>query len=244
MDNVNHLNELSIQSQLSILEKLVADAEQSTDARRDFEAQPRAVFQKYGITDLQIKAGNRKVSLYELVESTEKEARVPVARAVYRRIQLAYYDEDTEADPQTIPLVNVVLNANAVTNANIILNANAMANANANAQNNANLANLKYDVNTMGYGSAIFMNKPDVVELSESYKQTSVFRKFDQEGLSAARQAAVLKTAIKNSSSNTINPEGASNGVARGSYRSVEFEVTYSENEGTLVITDARLLAA
>lgn len=46
MDNVNHLNELSIQSQLSILEKLVADAEQSTDARRDFEAQPRAVFQK------------------------------------------------------------------------------------------------------------------------------------------------------------------------------------------------------
>ena len=88
MDNVNHLNELSIQSQLSILEKLVADAEQSTDARRDFEAQPRAVFQKYGITDLQIKAGNRKVSLYELVESTEKEARVPVARAVYRRIQL------------------------------------------------------------------------------------------------------------------------------------------------------------
>lgn len=241
MDNVNHLNELSIQSQLSILEKLVADTEQSTDARRDFEAQPRAVFQKYGITDLQIKAGNRKVSLYELVESTEKEVRVPVARAVYRRIQLAYYDEDTEADPQTIPLVNVVLNANAVTNANIILNANAMANANANAQNNANL---KYDVNTMGYGSAIFMNKPDVVELSESYKQTSVFRKFDQEGLSAARQAAVLKTAIKNSSSNTINPEGASNGVARGSYRSVEFEVTYSENEGTLVITDARLLAA
>lgn len=241
MDNVNHLNELSIQSQLSILEKLVVDAEQSTDARRDFEAQPRAVFQKYGITDLQIKAGNRKVSLYELVESTEKEARVRVARAVYRRIQLAYYDEDTEADPQTIPLVNVVLNANAVTNANIILNANAMANANANAQNNANL---KYDVNTMGYGSAIFMNKPDVVELSESYKQTSVFRKFDQEGLSAARQAAVLKTAIKNSSSNTINPEGASNGVARGSYRSVEFEVTYSENEGTLVITDARLLAA
>lgn len=241
MDNVNHLNELSIQSQLSILEKLVADAERSTDARRDFEAQPRAVFQKYGITDLQIKAGNRKVSLYELVESTEKEARVPVERAVYRRIQLAYYDEDTEADPQTIPLVNVVLNANAVTNANIILNANAMANANANAQNNANL---KYDVNTMGYGSAIFMNKPDVVELSESYKQTSVFRKFDQEGLSAARQAAVLKTAIKNSSSNTINPEGASNGVARGSYRSVEFEVTYSENEGTLVITDARLLAA
>lgn len=72
MDNVNHLNELSIQSQLSILEKLVADAEQSTDARRDFEAQPRAVFQKYGITDLQIKAGNRKVSLYELVESTER----------------------------------------------------------------------------------------------------------------------------------------------------------------------------
>lgn len=241
MDNVNHLNELSIQSQLSILEKLVADAEQSTDARRDFEAQPRAVFQKYGITDLQIKAGNRKVSLYELVESTEKEARVPVARAVCRRIQLAYYDEDTEAEPQTIPLVNVVLNANAVTNANIILNANGMANANANAQTNANL---KYDVNTMGYGSAIFMNKPDVVELSESYKQTSVFRKFDQEGLSAARQAAVLKTAIKNSSSNTINPEGASNGVARGSYRSVEFEVTYSENEGTLVITDARLLAA
>lgn len=178
-------------------------------------------------------------SLYELVESTEKEARVTVARAVYRRIQLAYYDEDTEAEPQTIPLVNVVLNANAVTNANIILNANGMANANA--QYNANL---KYDVNTMGYGSAIFMNKPDVVELSESYKQTSVFRKFDQEGLSAARQAAVLKTAIKNSSSNTINPEGASNGVARGSYRSVEFEVTYSENEGTLVITDARLLAA
>ena len=88
MDNVNHLNELSIQSQLSTLEKLVADTEQSTDARRDFEAQPRAVFQKYGITDLQIKAGNRKVSLYELVESTEKEARVPVARAVYRRIQL------------------------------------------------------------------------------------------------------------------------------------------------------------
>lgn len=174
-------------------------------------------------------------SLYELVESTEKEARVTVARAVYRRIQLAYYDEDTEAEPQTIPLVNVVLNANAVTNAN------GMANANANAQYNANL---KYDVNTMGYGSAIFMNKPDVVELSESYKQTSVFRKFDQEGLSAARQAAVLKTAIKNSSSNTINPEGASNGVARGSYRSVEFEVTYSENEGTLVITDARLLAA
>lgn len=241
MDNVNHLNELSIQSQLGILEKLVADAEQSTDARRDFEAQPRAVFQKYGITDLQIKAGNRKVSLYELVESTEKEARVPVARAVYRRIQLAYYDEDNEAEPQTIPLVNVVLNANAVTNANIILNANGMANANANAQNNANL---KYDVNTMGYGSAIFMNKPDVVELSESYKQTSVFRKFDQEGLSAARQAAMLKTAIKNSSSNTINPEGASNGVARGYYRSVEFEVTYSENEGTLVITDARLLAA
>ena len=73
---------------LSTLEKLVADAEQSTDARRDFEAQPRAVSQKYGITDLQIKAGNRKVSLYELVESTEKEARVPVARAVYRRIQL------------------------------------------------------------------------------------------------------------------------------------------------------------
>jgi len=180
-------------------------------------------------------------SLYELVESTEKETRVTVARAVYRRIQLAYYDEDTEAEPQTIPLVNVVLNANAVTNANIILNANGMANANANAQYNANL---KYDVNTMGYGSAIFMNKPDVVELSESYKQTSVFRKFDQEGLSAARQAAVLKTAIKNSSSNTINPEGASNGVARGSYRSVEFEVTYSENEGTLVITDARLLAA
>ena len=56
MDNVNHLNELSIQSQLSTLEKLVADAEQSTDARRDFEAQPRAVFQKYGIPDLQIKA--------------------------------------------------------------------------------------------------------------------------------------------------------------------------------------------
>ena len=241
MDNVNHLNELSIQSQLSILEKLVADAEQSTDARRDFEAQPRAVFQKYGITDLQIKAGNRKVSLYELVESTEKEPRVPVPRAVYRRFQLAYYDEDNEAEPQTIPLVNVVLNANAVTNANIILNANGMANANANAQNNANL---KYDVNTMGYGSAIFMNKPDVVELSESYKQTSVFRKFDQEGLSAARQAAMLKTAIKNSSSNTINPEGASNGVARGYCRSVEFEVTYSENEGTLVITDARLLAA
>lgn len=241
MDNVNHLNELSIQSQLRTLEKLVADAEQSTDARCDFEAQPRAVFQKYGITDLQIKAGNRKVSLYELVESTEKEARVPVVRAVYRRIQLAYYDEDTEIEPQTIPLVNAVLNVNAVTNANIILNANGMANANANVQNNANF---KYDVNTMGYGSAIFMNKPDVVELSESYKQTSVFRKFDQEGLSAARQAAVLKTAIKNSSSNTINPEGASNGVARGSYRSVEFEVTYSENEGTLVITDARLLAA
>ena len=63
MDNVNHLNELSIQSQLSTLEKLVADAEQSTDARRDFEAQPRAVFQKYGITALQIKAGNRKVSV-------------------------------------------------------------------------------------------------------------------------------------------------------------------------------------
>lgn len=63
MDNVNHLNELSIQSQLSTLGKLVAEAEQSTDARRDFEAQPRAVFQKYGITDLQIKAGNRKVSV-------------------------------------------------------------------------------------------------------------------------------------------------------------------------------------
>lgn len=31
MDNVNHLNELSIQSQLSTLEKLVADAEQSTE---------------------------------------------------------------------------------------------------------------------------------------------------------------------------------------------------------------------
>lgn len=193
--------------------------------------------------ELQTSKSKREIekSLYELVESTEKEARATVARAVYRRIQLAYYDEDTEAEPQTIPLVNVVLNANAVTNANIILNANGMANANANAQYNANL---KYDVNTMGYGSAIFMNKPDVVELSESYKQTSVFRKFDQEGLSAARQAAVLKTAIKNSSSNTINPEGASNGVARGSYRSVEFEVTYSENEGTLVITDARLLAA
>lgn len=94
-------------------------------------------------------------SLYELVESTEKEARVTVARAVYRRIQLAYYDEDTEAEPQTIPLVNVVLNANAVTNANIILNANGMANANANAQYNANL---KYDVNTMGYRQDSFAN--------------------------------------------------------------------------------------
>ena len=240
MDNVNHLNELSIQSQLSTLEKLVADAEQSTEQ----DAISKLSLVPYSRNmELQTSKSKREIekSLYELVESTEKEARVPVARAVYRRIQLAYYDEDTEADPQTIPLVNVVLNANAVTNANIILNANAMANANANAQNNANL---KYDVNTMGYGSAIFMNKPDVVELSESYKQTSVFRKFDQEGLSAARQAAVLKTAIKNSSSNTINPEGASNGVARGSYRSVEFEVTYSENEGTLVITDARLLAA
>lgn len=60
MDNVNHLNELSIQSQLSTLEKLVADAEQSTDARRDFEAQPRAVFQKYGITDLQNQSGKSK----------------------------------------------------------------------------------------------------------------------------------------------------------------------------------------
>ena len=78
--------------------------------------------------ELQTSKSKREIekSLYELVESTEKEARVPVARAVYRRIQLAYYDEDTEADSQTIPLVNVVLNANAVTNANIILNANAM----------------------------------------------------------------------------------------------------------------------
>lgn len=72
---------------LSTLEKLVADAEQSTDARRDFEAQPRAVSQKYGITDLQIKAGNRKVSV-RTGGVNEKEARVPVARAVYRRIQL------------------------------------------------------------------------------------------------------------------------------------------------------------
>jgi hypothetical protein len=87
MDNVNHLNELSIQSQLSTLEKLVADAEQSTDARRDFEAQPRAVFQKYGLQTSKSKREIEK-SLYELVESTEKEARVPVARAAYRRIQL------------------------------------------------------------------------------------------------------------------------------------------------------------
>lgn len=82
MDNVNHLNELSIQSQLSILEKLVADAEQSTDARRDFEAQPRAVFQKYGITDLQIKAGIEK-SLCTNWWSQPKRRRVSPLHAQY-----------------------------------------------------------------------------------------------------------------------------------------------------------------
>ena len=87
MDNVNHLNELSIQSQLSTLEKLVADAEQSTDARRDFEAQPRAVFQKYGITDLQIKAGNRKVSV-RTGGVNRKGGACPRCTRRYRRIQL------------------------------------------------------------------------------------------------------------------------------------------------------------
>lgn len=82
MDNVNHLNELSIQSQLSILEKLVADAEQSTDARRDFEAQPRAVFQKYGITDLQIKAEIEK-SLCTNWWSQPKRRRVSPLHAQY-----------------------------------------------------------------------------------------------------------------------------------------------------------------
>ena len=40
--------------------------------------------------ELQTSKSKREIekSLYELVESTEKEARVPVARAVYRRIQL------------------------------------------------------------------------------------------------------------------------------------------------------------
>lgn len=48
--------------------------------------------------ELQTSKSKREIekSLYELVESAEKEARVPVARAVYRRIQLY---SDIKKDP-------------------------------------------------------------------------------------------------------------------------------------------------
>ena len=83
MDNVNHLNELSIQSQLSILEKLVADAEQSTDARRDFEAQPRAVFQKYGNYRPPNQSGKSKSLLCTNWWSQPKRRRVSPLHAQY-----------------------------------------------------------------------------------------------------------------------------------------------------------------
>lgn len=87
MDNVNHLNELSIQSQLSTLENWSRTRNNlpTQDAISKLSLVPYS-----RNMELQTSKSKREIekSLYELVESTEKEARVPVARAVYRRIQL------------------------------------------------------------------------------------------------------------------------------------------------------------
>lgn len=233
MGTVGSINQESLEKYVDALDTLVADVELSNSARQEFENSPCLIFERYGIPDLQLVAEGKTFSLYSLVESANKDARVPVSRTICRRIRLANDPKGRGIELRTIPLLNAVFNANAVVTINMVANANAMVQANA---------NFTYQVNSFGYGNPSVKGHTGAVILSDTYRNSALYEALDDEGVSIVRQAAALKSLIEDSLGSSFS--GVASGIVRGEYRSLHFEVVYDIRRDSLEIKDARLLVA
>lgn len=219
--------EESMSAKLLALRNALALAESSLAEKQAFLRDPRQYLESLGIGDVVCHFGDSDISFSRAVASADEDARLAVARAIFRRMTYGANDEGG-IEPQGIPLALAFPVVNALIVGNVVLMTNAVA-------------NMITTTNVSGRLSSCDLqeNRPRQVLLGDSYRAGAVFKKLDEMGYSEARQAVLLREIIDNKSDVTDDKNDLNDAVCCEESCEVNgliFKVIYRSQRDILII--------
>ena len=182
--------------------------------RTSFAGDPRGYLSRLDVPDVPVRLGESQLSLCDLLESVEADARVAVARTIAVR---AHIDKSTPDRSLIVPVAAVALVAAAslYVAANVIIYANLAAGAMASVR---------------GRAGGLPARTGRVV-LSCAYVASPVGQLLSDRGYSPVRQAALLKTLLEESGAVELAPGRSAR--ARLTWAGHELEISVGER-GTI----------
>ncbi|NHT17711.1 hypothetical protein [Cellulomonas sp. IC4_254] len=198
-------------------------------SRASFSGDPRGYLSRLGVPDVPVQLGASRLSLFDLLESVERDARVAVARTIAVRGRV---DESNPDRSLIVPVAAVALVAAAslYVAANVIIYANLAAGANAGAM-----------ANVRGQTGSLPACAHRVV-LSGAYVASPVGQLLSSRGYSAVRQAALLKTLLESSDPVEVHHSSSSHARVTWAGHELELELTTRES-GIIEVGEGRLIA-
>lgn len=224
---------------LESLEILLDYVDSNEDQRALFSNNPLNYLEKHNTADIICEANGQSMSFSSIIMACERDARVPVAKTLLKRLQMGQQVQDIDhpSTPQTVPFVNVVANSNLLINANffanVMFNTNGMINANANMSTKVNY-----------YGAAInesMLNRKCqlAVKANKKFENSLLSEKLDEYGYSLFRQQALAKTLIARQDPDM---KDCIRKCIQCNYKDISFSLTYSINGDILYLLDANLV--
>ncbi|MDO4437479.1 MAG: hypothetical protein Q4B77_05995 [Coriobacteriaceae bacterium] len=220
---------------IEVLERL--DSEEGEAA--SFASNPTSYLEDAGIKGLLCEVDDQTVPVSRIIEAADEKVRVPVARALARRMgYIASNAEGGPAEPRTIPFVNAIFNVNTLANMNALVNANIGVSANAmsvtlaNENTRTNINGIRRQARTNGYYK---------IRLDTKYYSSSGFIALDGMGYSPLRQEALLARALR--------AQEHHSGFSAAGERSIDFRcgelhlsAIYERTDGCFVVNSAHLV--
>lgn len=212
------------------------DAEEERAAA--FAADPTGYLEIAGVGDMACEFDGEKVLISKIIEAANEKARIPVARALARRMDYILDDgEDSPGEPRTIPIVNAIFNANTLANMNALVNTNIGVWTNAMS---ISLANENTKTNLNGVRRQVRTNGRKGIWLGDAYYHSSGYRALDSMGYSPLRQEALIAKVLR-VQEDRPSPSDADGGRVSRSWGDLCLTITYEHDGDSLVVNSLSL---
>lgn len=226
-------------TRLRCFKELLDDLDAEKERATAFATDPAGYLEAAGVSDMACEFDGEKVLISQIIEAADVKARIPVARALARRMDYLLDDGDgSPGEPRTIPFVNAIFNANTLANMNALVNANVGVWTNAMS---ITLANENTKTNLNGVRRQVRTNGRKRIRLDNAYYSSSGYRALDSMGYSPLRQEALIAKVLRGHGGRPSLSDADEGKVSR-SWGDLCLTITY-EHDGDCFVVNSLSLA-
>lgn len=210
---------------LEELEREVLEIELDDAKWRDFVNDPSTYLENAGLVDPVWMVDDKQKRFSEVVASADEAVRLPVARALLRKVapsEIKMEDGDNEPQPYGVP--------NAVPFFNFVYLANFMI-----------YYNVNWEENFWGYEPNVVHGAVRMapINLSDTYLEGGVCTELDKRGYSLARQAAVIKAVVAKRLGEKLEDGKYSVDL---NHDDLQFKLEFAVDQDGIVVSDAQVI--